>query len=166
MNQTEMARLSVEQKNAQRLSGQGTARMDQLLEGQLDRVEAVTQELAPIAESVRVLCREAKDTLSDFQAASRDVRMCVEGAISQAREAAAVIERRSQHLTFKLWVWMLAVNVVVAAVIVSSYSLWQQHSAGDKEAATRWRELTRQFQGLTPARQKQINQLLYGTPSR
>jgi hypothetical protein len=90
----------------------------------------------------------------------------VEGATRQAREAAAAIERRSQRLTFKLWVWMLVVNVVSAAAIVSSYSLWQQHSAGDREAATQWRDLTHQFQGLTAAKQKQINQLLYGTPSR
>ena len=100
---------------------------------------------------------EARETLHGL----KETSLASQGCLEKAREAAAAIERRSQRLTAKLWVGMVLVCLGAAAVSVSCYSLWQ-HLYGEDRAAA----LLSRYQQLPPAKQRQVDQLLYGIPSR
>jgi len=103
--------------------------------------QAITHEMAPLAEAlhvqhqeVRALSKTAQGSTERLQAEGEAVRVAVKAAITTMTEAVEEV-RKKQILS------TLIIGLLLGAASAYGFLNWQQIRSGDKVAAERWKTL-------------------------
>jgi hypothetical protein len=116
--------------------------------------------LVSVAEALGELAKLGKQTILDFQTATKETRQVAQDAYYQAKNAATRLEEAAARLPLKMWVTMCLVGVLSGPASVSAYWIWQHRSAQEKEQAASWRGFQEKFHNLHVIDQKEVMRIM------
>jgi hypothetical protein len=163
MNMTEIGK-QLGRDTAESLNGQAE-RLDLALKN-IDEKEwkrylgEFEAKLVPLAEAMSDIAKVSKQSVLNFELATKETKRVADEAYYQAKNAATRLEEAAARLPRRMWVAMLLVGVLSGPLSVSAYWIWQHRSDQEKEQAASWRSFQDKFHGLDVRDQKEVMRIL------